>query len=164
MGMKIDDIALHNVGSLDLDELAKSIESRLVLVCPAETSAVDAIGIATESNIPLIIVTTDPARPPHRDLQFQYRALPHLERVVCGVVEPTYLRNALTMYFRNSSDPLLEIVRDYGKDTDQARRNWRHEWLNQQGVALQFCKEGGGHLTTLPCRYHAGAAQTLAIW
>lgn len=163
--MIIDDIAIHSVADLSVADLARSIQSRLAIACPAETLATDAIAIAADSGIPLIIVTTDPARPPRRDQDFQRVAFPgNPERVVCGVVEPTYLRQALIAHFRQSSGPLLDMVREYEHDQNEARRHWRHEWLNRQAGILQFCGQGGGHLTILPCRYHSGNAQALSIW
>jgi hypothetical protein len=163
MRMKIDDIAFHRVGGLYVESIAQSLESRLALVCPAETPAYEAIAIAKANSSPLILVTTDPAHPPHRDTRFESISVPGQKGlVVCGLVEPTHLRNALTSQFHQTSSPLLDLVTEYEQDQGQAQRRWRHEWLNLEQPVLEYCAQGGGHLTTLPCRYHSASAQ--ALW
>lgn len=161
--MNIDDIAFHNVSNLDKSRLAQSIQSRLALVCPMETAATDAIAIAARSRIPLIVVTTDPRHPPYRSYGFDYVTVPgEPEWVVCGLVEPAHLREAFGSNFRGpAGGALLDTVREYESNETEAKRHWRHEWLNRQGLVLEWCDQGGGHFTKLPCRYHASAAQQL---
>jgi hypothetical protein len=163
MRMTIDDIAFHRVGSLNAVQIAHSIKSGLALACPADTPAVDALAIAAINRIPLVLVTANPQRPPHRNSIFESISLPQQSGyVVCGLVEPGRLRTALNTHFRKAPEPLLDILMDFEKDKDQAKRRWRHEWLNLEVPVLQYCPEDGGHLTTLPCLYHSSPTQ--AIW
>lgn len=163
MPMTIDDIAFHRVARLNAAEIARSFKSRLALVAPAEAPAGDTIAIAAYSRIPLILVTADPKRPPPRADAFESLAISALTGgPVCGIVEPTNLRTRLHAHYSARSPLLLDTLRSYERDPDQAGRHWRHHWLNLDVLVLQWCEREGGHLTTLPCRYHSNCVAT--VW
>jgi hypothetical protein len=163
MQMTIDDIAFHGVAQLDAKEIARSIKSRLALIAPAGASAGDTIAIAASTRIPLILVIADPARPPAREFRPEFLEIPGLAAGrLCGIVEPTNLLTRLQTHFSARSPLLLDTLRSYENDSDQADRNWRHEWLNLDVPVLQWCDKEGGHLTTLPCRYHGSFSA--GIW
>jgi hypothetical protein len=163
MNMSIDDVAFHRVTRLDVSEIKKSLESRLALIAPASASAIDTTAIAAYSRIPLIVVTTDPNRPPEREGEFEYIVVPGSPGgIVCGVVEPTNLRTRLHANYSARSPGLLATLRSYAADSDQARQSWRHAWLNLDVLVLQWCEKEGGHLTTLPCRCHSSVVTN--VW
>jgi hypothetical protein len=163
MHMTIDDVAFHRVARLDAAEIAKSLKSRLALIAPAGASAIDTIAIAAYSRIPLILVTADPKRPPERQGEFEHLVIPGSPGgIVCGIVEPANLRSRLHAHFSARAPLLLDTLRSYEADSDQAKRNWRHEWLNLHVPVLQWCEKEGGHLTILPCRYHSSVVTS--VW
>jgi hypothetical protein len=163
MHMTIDDVAFHRVARLDVIEITKSLGSRLALIAPADASAIDSIAIAAYSRIPLIVVTTDPKHPPRRESEYEYLVVPGSPGgIVCGVVEPINLRTRLHAHYSARSPGLLDTLRSYAADSDQAKGNWRHAWLNHDVPVLQWCEKDGGHLTTLPCRYHSSVVTS--VW
>lgn len=156
MPMTIDDVAFHGVARLDATEIARSLKSRLALIALSEASAGDAIAIAAHSRIPLILVKADPQRPPRREGELETLIIPGSPGgLVCGIVEPTNLRTRLHTHYSARTPHLLDTLQSYERDPDQADRGWRHGWLNRDMPVLQWCEQEGGHLTTLPCRYHS---------